>query len=391
VFTPEEDQIGGPVNKIVLSFGLWQTRFGGRPFILGEGVKLRGDTFTVIGVMPPGFRFPERTDVWVPLMSRYASYVTPWWRDRNIRIHSVLGRLRHDVPVERAQADLNTVASGLARSFPTTNQDVRIRLRSLRDAEVGAIRPYLLLLLAAVALVLSIACVNTANLLLVRAMSREGEMALRAALGATRGRLVRQALTESALLSLLGGALGVALANVGVYALLKLIPIELPFWMRTNYFRTMGMPMLEGATSRKPTTGRRRSSPWSVDGWRRRCGRDAVPLARTFVSATRAPKLPGTASLVSSAIRPGARQKGAPVAKCTSRTDSGRRPNSIYSSARGRPMSLASDLRRIVQDVNPENAITYIEPMEILSPMRSGSGACGPSCSPRLRRSRWCS
>jgi predicted permease len=233
-FAPEEDRIGGSVNKVVLSFGLWQSRFGGTREVLGQAVRLRGDTFTVIGVMPPGFRFPERTDVWVPLMSRYASYPTPWWKDRNVRIHSVLGRLRRGASLENAQAEMDTIASRLARDFPATNKDVRVRLVSLRDAEVGGIRPYLMLLLGAVALVLSIGCVNVANLLLVRAMSRENEMAIRAALGASRGRLIRQALTESALLSLLGGALGVALAHVGVRTLLALIPVELPFWMTVD-------------------------------------------------------------------------------------------------------------------------------------------------------------
>jgi putative ABC transport system permease protein len=234
VFTPEEDRIGGPVNQVVLSFGLWQTRFGGRLDAIGQAIKLRGGTFTVIGVMPPGFRFPERTDVWVPLMSRYASYPTPWWKDRNVRIHSVLGRLRKGVTFENAQGDMTTIASDLARAFPDTNKNVRIGLVALRDSEVGSIRPYLVLLLAAVSLVLSIGCVNVANLLLVRAMAREGEMAIRAVLGATRGRLIRQTLTESMLFSILGGALGVALAVVGVRALLGLIPIELPFWMRID-------------------------------------------------------------------------------------------------------------------------------------------------------------
>jgi putative ABC transport system permease protein len=234
VFTPDEDRVGGPVNQVVLSFGLWQTRFGGRPDVLGQTIKLRGDSFTVIGVMPPGFRFPERTEVWVPLMSRYASYPTPWWKDRNVRIHSVLGRLRKEVTLENAQTDMSTVASQLARDFPDTNKTMGVRLVSLRDAEVGSIRPYLVLLLAAVSLVLSIGCVNIANLLLIRAMSRESEMAIRAVLGATRGRLIRQTLTESLLLAVLGAALGVVLARVGLRALLGLIPIELPFWMRID-------------------------------------------------------------------------------------------------------------------------------------------------------------
>jgi putative ABC transport system permease protein len=230
-FTRDENQIGGPVNKVVLSFGLWQSRFGGARNVIGRAVRLRGDTFTVIGVMPPGFRFPERTDVWVPLMSRYASYPTPWWKDRNVRIHSVLGRLRAGVSLANAQAEIDTIAARLARDFATTNKDVSVRLVSLRDAEVGDVRPYLILLLGAVTLVLAIGCVNIANLLLVRAMAREGEMAIRAALGASRGQLMRQTLIESVLLSLAGGALGVGVAYGGVRVLVASIPIELPFWM----------------------------------------------------------------------------------------------------------------------------------------------------------------
>jgi putative ABC transport system permease protein len=230
-FTDEENQIGGAVNKVILSHGLWQTRFGARGDAIGQSVRLRGDTYTVIGVMPPGFRFPERSDVWVPLMSRYASYPTPWWQDRNVRIHSVIGRLKEGLDLPRAQADLDAVAGRLARDFPTTNTDVRVRLVSLRDAEVGALRPYLVLLLASVALVLSIACVNIANLFLVRALSRDTDMAIRTALGASRVRLIRQTLTETALLSVAGGALGTALAYAGAGAISRLIPIELPFWL----------------------------------------------------------------------------------------------------------------------------------------------------------------
>jgi putative ABC transport system permease protein len=293
VFTPAENRIGGPVNQVVLSYGLWRTRFGGRPGVLGTSIRLRGDLFTVIGVMPPGFRFPDRTDVWVPLMSRYASYRTPWWRDRSVRIHSVLGRLRAGVDVARAEGDLNRVAARLAADFPSTNKDVAIRLVSLREAETGALRPYLVLLLAAVGLVLTIGCVNVASLLLARALARSSELAVRTALGATRLALIRQTLTESTLLAVAGGALGVLLAYGGIGALTASIPVELPFWMRIDVDRrvlgfSIAVSLLTGiACGLAPALSASRRDLLAVfkDGSRGTAGASRQRLRRAFVVA----------------------------------------------------------------------------------------------------------
>jgi len=232
VFTPEEDRAGGPTKQALLSYGLWQSRFGGDPNVLGRSVQLRGMSYTVIGVMPPGFRFPDRSDVWMTLMSRYAGFKNDWWKPRDIRIHQIIARLKDGVSFEQAQSEMNTLASALEREFPATNDGVQLRLKPLRDAEVGDVRPYLLLLLGAVALVLLICCVNVANLLLARAMLREREVAVRAALGASSWRIVRMLLIESMLLASGGGLLGFGLAWPGLKALLSLIPVELPFWMK---------------------------------------------------------------------------------------------------------------------------------------------------------------
>jgi putative ABC transport system permease protein len=232
LFTPEEDQPGGDVKKAVLSYGLWQSAYGADREIVGRAIKLRGDSYTVVGVMPPGFHFPEKSDLWVPIHSRYASFRSDWWKARDVRGHTVIARLKSGVTLEQAQTEMNAVAARLQQEFPTTNAGVEVRLSRLRDAEVGNVRPYLLLLLGAVALVLLICCVNVANLMLARAGAREREIAVRAALGAGRWRIIRQLLTESLLLSLLGGLIGLALAWLGVKALLALIPVALPFWMK---------------------------------------------------------------------------------------------------------------------------------------------------------------
>ena len=231
-FQLEEDQIGGDVLKAVLSYGLWQTSFGGARDVLGRTVQLRGATYTIIGVMPPGFRFPERSDLWVPLQARYAGYNADFWKARDFRAHTALALIKDGVTLEQARAEIGALGTQLAREFPNTNEGIQLRLTPLREAEVGNIRPFLLLLSGAVGLVLLICCLNVANLLLARGAARERELAIRAALGSSRWRTVQMLLVESLLLALAGGVLGIAFAWPGLQALLKLIPVELPFWMK---------------------------------------------------------------------------------------------------------------------------------------------------------------
>jgi putative ABC transport system permease protein len=230
LFLPEEDQQGGDVHKALISYDLWQRRFGADPNVIGKSLQTGIVTLTILGVMPPSFRFPENTDVWTPMESWFA--VTNRSKNREIRPYPVIARLRPGVTLEQAQADLNNVAEALERQYPKENESVRVRLSTLRDAEVGNLRPYLLLLLAAVGFVLLICCVNVANLMLTAAAARRREYSVRAALGASRLRIARSLLTESLLLALIGGAAGVTLAYAAVRALLALIPVPLPFWMK---------------------------------------------------------------------------------------------------------------------------------------------------------------
>jgi putative ABC transport system permease protein len=142
-FKPEEDIVGGDVLKAVLSYGLWQTTFGGDRDVVGRVIRLRGATYTIIGVMPRGFRFPERSDIWVPLQARYAGYRAEFWKGRDFRPHTAVARLKPGVTLAQAQSEMNTLAAQLEREFPATNQGVQLRLTPLRDAEVGNVRPYL--------------------------------------------------------------------------------------------------------------------------------------------------------------------------------------------------------------------------------------------------------
>ena len=221
-YTADEDKAGAN-SVVILSHGLWQRRFGGKEDVLGRTLMMNGRTMQIIGVMPEGFAFPDKdTQFWVPTGAsdqQRANRGSLWLQ--------VISRMKPGISVEQAQADLARVNSGLLQQFPG-RKGYGVNVAGYTDRVVGRVRPAILVLLGAVACVLLIACTNVANLLLARASVRERELALRAAIGAGRGRLVRQLLTESLLIGLTGGAIGIALARLGVSALIAIAPRDLP-------------------------------------------------------------------------------------------------------------------------------------------------------------------
>lgn len=220
------DDAPGAPRVAVLSHGLWQRRFGGSTSVLGRSLDLGADApWTVVGVATPGFDFPARSELWTPLMWD-ASMVTP--EARGGHWLEVYGRLAPGVSLEAARTEVAGIARRLAEQYPKTNADTGASVEPLRDVLLGNVRPSLLLLLGAVGLVLLIACANLTHLLLARAASREGELSVRLALGASRGRLARELLLESALLSLLGGAAGLLAAMWALDALALLGPRDIP-------------------------------------------------------------------------------------------------------------------------------------------------------------------
>jgi putative ABC transport system permease protein len=150
LFLPEEDRAGGDVHKALISYRLWQDRFASDPSIVGRTIQTNQTTLTVVGVLPPGFGFPSRTDVWTPLESYYAASGFTAGKRRDSRIYRVIARLKPGVTIEQAQSDLDRIATALEHEYPNDNAGVRPRLVALRDDEVGNIRPYLVVLLAAV-------------------------------------------------------------------------------------------------------------------------------------------------------------------------------------------------------------------------------------------------
>ncbi|MBN8731285.1 MAG: ABC transporter permease [Acidobacteria bacterium] len=232
VFHRSEDVYGGPVLKAVIGYGLWQQIFGGQSHALGKTIQLRGQPYEVIGVMPPGFGFPDRAQVWVPLMARYGAYKDEWWKRRDARVHQVIARLGDGVSLEQANAEISSIAAALRQEHPEQNLDAHARLLSLREAETSAVRPYLGLVSGAALLLLALGCLNVAGLLVARAASRERETAVRLALGAHRRHLVAQLLADALLLSLAGAALGAGLAWAAIRIFLRLLPADVPGWMR---------------------------------------------------------------------------------------------------------------------------------------------------------------
>ncbi len=225
---PEENVVGQH-RVAMLSYGLWQRQFGGDPGLVGRSVFVNGFPYSVIGIMPQGFRpmgdvaLGLGVDLWRPLAPDDNQT-----GGRGARQLQVVGRLKGGVSIDQAQLELEQIARALSLEYPETNQGRGVRVVALHDQVVHEVRPALLLLMTAVGLVLLIAGTNMANLLMVRAMGRTREIAVRAALGAPRIRIVRQLLTESALLGLMGGIGGITLAFVGIGFLVSVAPQNIP-------------------------------------------------------------------------------------------------------------------------------------------------------------------
>jgi putative ABC transport system permease protein len=218
-FTPDEQKAGAAI----ISHTYWRQRFGGDSAALGQSVQIFGRSLNIVGVAPPDFRFPDNTDVWIP-----ANTALPETTSRSGHNYRVVARLKAGVTLNEAQAEMTTIAARLEQLYPPSNKNKSAVVVPMRDDMVSNVRLTLELLLASVCVVLLIACANIANLLLAKATGRAREIAIRAAMGASRTRIVRQLLTESALIALAAGAAGVAIAILSTRILIRLAPHDIP-------------------------------------------------------------------------------------------------------------------------------------------------------------------
>ena len=245
-FRAEENQPGS-AKVVVLADSLWRQNFGRDPGIVGKTITLDGVAREVVGIMPPGFSYPTDRVLWTPI-EHTPAFVS---EQRGAWYLTVIGRAKAGVPVERVEAEVQTIGKQLAKQYPDANDGVDLAAVPLHEATVGNIRKAVLVLLGAVGFVLLIGCANVANLLLARAAARETEMAVRTALGAGRGRLIRQLLTESVILSIVGAGFGLLMAVWGVELLVSFQPQGIP---RLNDVRvdgtvvafTLGLAVLTG-------------------------------------------------------------------------------------------------------------------------------------------------
>jgi predicted permease len=223
MFEAEEDRLGAQPVALI-GGGFWKRKFGSSLEITGKTITLNGIQHTIVGVIPASFHFDRSNDVYIPL----GQWSDPAFHDRNSHMIEVEGRLKPGVTVAQAQADMDEIGQNLAAAHPESDRDKEIAVVPLKKDIVGDIQPYLLVLLGAVGFVLLIACTNVANLLLARSTGRTREFAVRAALGAGQGRIIRQLLTESTLLAVFGGGAGLIVAAWGTQAALSFLPETLP-------------------------------------------------------------------------------------------------------------------------------------------------------------------
>jgi predicted permease len=232
-FTPEENAVPMKHAVALIGYGLWQRRFGSDPQILSKPIRLNDYEYTIIGVLPKGFLgYSDSAEVWIPMMMRDAAWPQvakyDYLHTRDIHFHKVLARLKPGVTMAMAQMQMETIAARLATAYPKENRERGVLVTAATEDYVRSFRAPLLVLLGAVAFVLLIACANVSNLILTRSAARDRELAVRLALGAGRGRLIRQFLTESLLLTLGGALAGVALAFGGLDLLVSVLPVTFP-------------------------------------------------------------------------------------------------------------------------------------------------------------------